>query len=231
MRAQFGPLAPTDLASNLAIHRGDYGRLLQHRFSTELWSPFFYLLIGGFETLGFMLIGMIGLRTGFLTDEWTAAHYRRIAAWCISISVTGYAALALIIIRAGFDPVTLVAATFSGTVIFRLLMVIGYAALIILVTHKGGWLVDRIAAAGRAAFSNYLGASIAMTGIFYGWGLGLYGRFERAEIYLFVLGAWVVMLLWSKPWLDRFHYGPFEWLWRSLARWRLQPMRKTLAAA
>jgi len=33
------------------------------------------------------------------------------------------------------------------------------------------------------------------------------------------------MLLWSKPWLDRFRYGPFEWAWRSLARWELQPMR------
>ena len=37
---------------------------------------------------------------------------------------------------------------------------------------------------------------------------------------------WVLMLLWSKPWLDRFRYGPFEWLWRSLARGRLEPMRK-----
>jgi hypothetical protein len=38
--------------------------------------------------------------------------------------------------------------------------------------------------------------------------------------------VWALMLLWSKPWLDRFRYGPFEWLWRSLARWQLQPMRK-----
>ena len=37
---------------------------------------------------------------------------------------------------------------------------------------------------------------------------------------------WALMLLWSKPWLDRFRYGPFEWLWRSLARMRLEPMRK-----
>jgi uncharacterized protein len=36
------------------------------------------------------------------------------------------------------------------------------------------------------------------------------------------------MLAWSKPWLDRFAYGPFEWLWRSLARRKLQPMRKRL---
>ena len=31
--------------------------------------------------------------------------------------------------------------------------------------------------------------------------------------------VWLLMLAWSKPWLDRFHYGPLEWLWRSLARW------------
>ena len=29
---------------------------------------------------------------------------------------------------------------------------------------------------------------------------------------------WLLMLAWSKPWLDRFRYGPFEWAWRSLAR-------------
>ena len=39
------------------------------------------------------------------------------------------------------------------------------------------------------------------------------------------------MLLWSKWWLDRFAYGPFEWVWRSLARWELQPMRKRVAAS
>jgi uncharacterized protein len=33
------------------------------------------------------------------------------------------------------------------------------------------------------------------------------------------------MLLWSQPWLIRFRYGPLEWLWRSLARRQLQPMR------
>ena len=38
--------------------------------------------------------------------------------------------------------------------------------------------------------------------------------------------GWMLMLGWSKPWLERFRYGPFEWLWRSLARMELQPMRK-----
>jgi uncharacterized protein len=64
-----------------------------------------------------------------------------------------------------------------------------------------------------------------MTTIFYGYGLGLYGSVGRAPLWLFVLAAWGVMLLWSKPWLDRFRYGPLEWLWRTLARGHLQPMR------
>jgi len=38
------------------------------------------------------------------------------------------------------------------------------------------------------------------------------------------------MLLWSKAWLDRYRYGPFEWLWRSLARFQVQPMRKATPA-
>jgi uncharacterized protein len=40
-----------------------------------------------------------------------------------------------------------------------------------------------------------------------------------------VVPIWLLMLLWSKPWLDRFRYGPLEWLWRSLARFAWQPMR------
>jgi uncharacterized protein len=62
-----------------------------------------------------------------------------------------------------------------------------------------------------------------------GWGLGLYGHLGRAETWLVALLFWMLMLLWSKPWLDRFNYGPFEWLWRSLARMRFQPMRKPAA--
>jgi uncharacterized protein len=67
-----------------------------------------------------------------------------------------------------------------------------------------------------------------MTTLFYGYGFGLYGRIGRAELWLVVLAMSTLMLLWSKPWLDRFHYGPLEWLWRSLSRGAVQPMRKAL---
>jgi uncharacterized protein len=75
------------------------------------------------------------------------------------------------------------------------------------------------------AFSNYLFTSLICTTLFYGYGFGLYGHLSRAALYLVVVGVWALMLLWSKPWLEHFRYGPLEWLWRSLARLRLQPMR------
>ena len=89
---------------------------------------------------------------------------------------------------------------------------------------------SRLAAAGRMAFTNYLATSIVMTTIFYGYGLGLFGSVGRLPLYLFCFGMWAAMLLWSKPWLERYHYGPLEWLWRSLSRWRVQPMKKAAAA-
>jgi uncharacterized protein len=85
----------------------------------------------------------------------------------------------------------------------------------------------RIEAAGRAAFTNYLGTSLLMTALFDGWGLGLFGRIERIGLYPIVFAAWALMLAWSAPWLARYRFGPLEWLWRSLARGAAQPMRRT----
>lgn len=108
----------------------------------------------------------------------------------------------------------------------RLLMAAGYIGLLILLIQRFSShpLLHRVAAAGRVAFSNYLGTSIVMAFLFYGWGLGLFGTVGRAQMILLVLSSWVTMLLWSKPWLMRYRYGPLEWLWRSLARRERQPM-------
>ena len=62
-------------------------------------------------------------------------------------------------------------------------------------------------------------------------GANVSGTLSRIQLWIPVVATWALILLWSKPWLDRFNYGPFEWLWRSLARWQLQPMRKREALA
>ena len=100
------------------------------------------------------------------------------------------------------------------------------AALFIWLIQPESRLGKRLAAVGRAAFTNYLGTSILVTAIFYGWGLGQFAEWNRAQLYIVPPIIWVLMLGWSKPWLERCRYGPLEWLWRSLSRGELQPMRK-----
>jgi uncharacterized protein len=214
------------IAEDLALHRGGWLGLAHHYVVDKAfgWVPSVVLLMP--ETLALMLFGMAGYKSGFLTGTWEDRRYRRVAVGGLSIG--GLASIILIyfdLTTRFYSPVVL-----GGFIVwlapFRPVMAAGYAALIILLTRRGGRLATRVAAVGRAAFSNYLGTSLIAAFVFYGWGLGYYGYASRSEAWLLVPIVWAIMLLWSKPWLDRFQYGPMEWVWRSLARWQVQPMRK-----
>jgi uncharacterized protein len=216
-----------DLAGELALHRGDWWGIVSSKLA-EWYTPLTLILQSITETLPLMLLGMAMKKNGFLTGEWDDADYRY---WVRRLLRPGVLLTALIgawTWASGFNLITTLAAFLAWSMIPRLMMTIAYAAMLILLIRRlaGGALLARVAAAGRAAFTNYLGTSIVMTTIFYGYGLGLFGYVSRPALWLFVIGAWGVMLLWSKPWLERFHYGPLEWLWRSLARMELQPLRK-----
>lgn len=231
MSRDFGVPTGELLQQDLSRYRGSFWGIAEHQLTDKLFMPLTAFLLYAAETLAYMLLGMAALKNGFLGGTWDVRRYRKIAALGLGIGLPVYAVLAFLLIRNGFTPVGLFDFWMLATVPIRPLMIIGTAALIILLTRRGGALVDRIASAGRAAFTNYLGTSILMVTFFYGYGLGMYGRFSRIELWLVVFAMWALMLVWSKPWLDRYRYGPFEWLWRSLSRSELQPMRKKLASA
>jgi len=222
----FGRPTGQELARNMTLFLGSWDGLVQQRLIVQGLEPFTGAKFFIAETLAYMLFGMAALKSGFFRGEWSVARYRKWALIGFAIAIPVYAVIAWLLIRADFSVPAVFALSLGATTPFRPFMIVAIAATIILLTRKGGWLVDRIAAAGRAAFTNYLGTSLVMTTLFYGYGLGWYGHLSRIQLWLPVVGAWILMLLWSKPWLDRFNYGPFEWLWRSLARARFQPMRK-----
>jgi uncharacterized protein len=220
----FHPMTPKEAADAVALNRSGYAAMLHDRVTMGLTGPALQLLLAWAETLGSVLLGMAALKSGFLSGAWDSLSYRRIALAGISIGAAGYAALAWRTWQSGFAGSVLFADFFVFSPPFRLAMMLGYAALTVLLARSGWRLLPRIAAVGRAAFTNYLGTSILASLFFYG--LGLFGRLDRFETWLAVPAMWLLMLLWSKPWLDRFRYGPFEWAWRSLARWSPQPMRR-----
>lgn len=216
-----------DASAEIAAYGGSYAQILARRWG-ELSDHVLFVVQTFGETLPLMLFGMALKKNGFLTGDWERAAYVRWARRMLAPGLLISAALGFWVAATDYDLLTTLAAFVAWSMVPRLLLTIGYAAALILLIDRAatsGW-IERVAAAGRAAFSNYLGTSIVMTAIFYGYGLGLYSQFGRASLWPFVFAAWAAMLLWSKPWLERFHYGPFEWAWRSLARGRLQPFKK-----
>jgi len=225
----FGTPPAEIVTKEIAAMRGPWLTEVAFRWG-HVDNPFIGLKIYGIETLAAVLFGMWGYRSGFVTGSWDKARYCRIARACLGVTWGAYLLMGLATISHGFDQRWVFFGSVVGTIPFRILGTIGYAALIILALKPGGWLTERLAAVGRAAFSNYLGTSILVSSIFYGWGFGQFARWDRAVIYIVPPIVWAIMLLWSKPWLERFRYGPFEWAWRSLARLEVQPMRRPMPA-
>ncbi|MEM8917609.1 MAG: DUF418 domain-containing protein [Pseudomonadota bacterium] len=219
-------LSPAKIAQEIAIYQGSWFEIVMDKVENYWFEPLFLVFTSGLETLPLMMLGMALYKNGFMTGQWESGRYRslglRLTGWGLVLIVP----LAALVYWSGFDPLITFNAILAWSIPSRLLLTIGFAALLILLIQRLAHhaILQRIAAAGRVAFSNYLGTSILMTFIFYGWGLGLFGQFGRAELYLFVIATWVLMLLWSKPWLSHFRYGPLEWLWRSLARGEVQKL-------
>lgn len=99
------------------------------------------------------------------------------------------------------------------------------SAIVLLVQHER-WRqrFAPLAAVGRLALSNYLGQSLLCTLIFYSYGLGLYGTVGPAVGLAFTVGIWLLQLVLSAWWVERFRFGPVEWVWRSLTYLKRQPM-------
>jgi uncharacterized protein len=227
----FGVPPAAWIAEQTAASRGSYAAIVTARFHETALAPINNLLLVGMETLAYMLFGMAGLRSGMLSGAWPRARYWRWMVVGFALSLPAYLAIAAWLVRADFSTFAVVAGVLAAPTPFRPAMIVGWACLIMLLMAPGGALTARIAAAGRMAFSNYLLTSLICTLLFYGYGLGWFGQLSRAQLYLVVIPIWAGMLLWSKPWLERFAYGPLEWLWRSLARAQLQPLRGGALAA
>jgi uncharacterized protein len=87
-----------------------------------------------------------------------------------------------------------------------------------------------IATAGRMPLTNYLMQTLIATFLFYGWGLGLWGKVGPAlDIVIAVAIYFLIQIPLSYLWLSRFALGPMEYLWRVLTYGRASLIRKPIA--
>lgn len=112
------------------------------------------------------------------------------------------------------------------------LLALGYAAMLALAFQGAGHRVlAPLGWAGRMALTNYLTHSVLMVWIFYGIGLGMFGRVGPAGTTVLSLLICLAQVPLSALWLSRFQFGPVEWLWRQFTYRRRIALRRAPALA
>ncbi|HGL3927759.1 TPA: DUF418 domain-containing protein YeiB [Citrobacter koseri] len=170
----------------------------------------------GWQLAGMMLLGAALMRSGWLKGQYSLQHYRRTGVLLVVVGVL--INLPAIIVQWRLDwayrwCAFLLQAPRELSVPFQ---TIGYTALML-----GFWpqlsrfkLVIAIACVGRMALSNYLLQTLICTTLFYQF--GLFMKFDRLTLLIFVIPVWLANLLFSWIWLRFYRQGPVEWLWRQL---------------
>ena len=177
------------------------------------------------RTVALFLLGAFAWRSGIVRHA--AAHRRLLFGVAIAALPLGagldFAAAA----RELFDGPSLGRWQYSAERLGTILLALGYAAAVIAaVSLPGGRRVLGWAAPlGRMAFTNYLAQSVICGWIFYGYGLGQFGRIGVAATMAIGVCIYVAQVMFSAWWLRRYRFGPVEWFWRSCMYGVRQPMR------
>jgi len=214
-RAQWTP-GPAIINLEIAQYRGRWAEQMAQRvpaaFENQTVTFVTRLL---WQMTGLMLMGMGLFKLGVLSAARSRAFYLRMAT-------IGFGAGTLLI-ALGFwrsyatkwDLLDFVLVSEQLHYWGNLAVALGWVALVMLLCQRG-WALRPLAAVGRMALTNYLLQTVICTTIFYGHGLGLFGRVDRAGQLAIVIGVWAFQLLASSAWLRYFAVGPVEWLTRWL---------------
>ncbi|MBI3279800.1 MAG: DUF418 domain-containing protein [Acidobacteria bacterium] len=217
---------PEELKKETDAWRGNYLQVFQRRakivsgwHSMPFYIPFFW------DMMSFMLIGIGLLKLRVLHAERSWRFYGVTAGAGYALGVTLNAISGWLWIRSNFDLMT-GPFTSAPYQIGRVPVALAHVAVVMMLVKGGAlrWLTSRLAAVGQMAFSNYIATSLICGFLFYGYGLGMFGKFERYQVYAIVPAIWTLNLLVSSIWLKHFRFGPLEWCWRSLVYWKRQPM-------
>jgi len=70
---------------------------------------------------------------------------------------------------------------------------------------------------GRMSLTNYLLQSVLLGFIFYGWGLCYFGMTEVTMVIKIAVVIFLVEVLFSQFWFQKYNIGPLERIWRRLS--------------
>jgi len=214
-RAQWTPRSAI-INLEIAQYRGGWLEQMSQRVPAALETEtiqFVTRLL--WQMSGLMLMGMALFKLEILSAALSRAFYLRMAilgfgAGLLLVAVGLWRSAAM-----GWDLLDFVLVSQQLEYWGDLFVALGWVALTMLACQRG-WALRPVEAVGRMALTNYLMQSVICTTIFYGHGLGLFGRVDRGGQLAFVVAIWTFQLIASLVWLRYFTVGPVEWLTRWL---------------
>ncbi len=194
----------------------------------EMQTSTFIYFTGWFIS-GMMLIGMALFKWGVFTNERSERFYIRgfLISFPIGFITVVYGLMENFRHNFSYDYSMMLGSQYNYW--GALLMSFSYVCLVMLICKKGlfGRAVNALKSVGRMALSNYLMQTILAIFIFNGsFGMGLFGTFQRWEQQVIALLMWVVLTIFSVKWMEKFSFGPVEWIWRTLTYFKKQPLKK-----
>lgn len=217
------------LNKEISQMRGGIVEQLGARVPVAVFMQTFLFIISVFwRVVSMMLLGMALFKNGVLLAKKTNKYYLRI----VLIGLTsGYALSGFGVWQNFVHKWDMSYSMFFGVIpnyLGSVAVAIGYVGIIMLVAKSVRFLKLKraLSAVGKMAFTNYILMSVIAGFIFYGHGFSLFGKIERTGQAGFVIVIWIVIIIISPIWLKRYHYGPLEWLWRTLTYRKKVPLKK-----
>jgi len=95
---------------------------------------------------------------------------------------------------------------------------LSYILLVLILSQVQGFssILNPLKYIGRTALTNYMMQSVTFTTIMYSYGFGKFGSFQPWQLVIFAVVVFAIQIIISKLWLQRFRFGPLEWVWRKL---------------
>src|SRR5882757_1467420 len=177
------------------------------------------------RTLGLFLLGALVWRSGFFRRA-AVSNALGVAA-CVAFAIG--AGLLVAAVTGELPGLSLSQQwSWAARSLSDLLLAFAYGVAIIAAVNRlpGSRALRWVAALGRMAFTNYIAQSIILGWIFYGYGLGFFGRMSAADCFAVVVLIYAAQLAFSVWWLRQFRFGPLEWAWRSLMYGHRQALRR-----
>ena len=165
-----------------------------------------------FRAIGMMLLGVVLFRKNILSGDLDVKIYKRMISLGLAMGIPlGILSLLWLGLNDYSPGVAIIG--FIPNKLGIIPMAIAYIGIFSILNKQLAYKTSSfIRSCGRMALTNYITQTIFCF-IFF---KVLFADIEltRKEIFIFVLIIWAIQLIWSKYWLDKFKYGPLEFISR-----------------